>query len=648
MTGRLSGGGRYALHARLLWRAAPAQSLACLVLTAASAAVNTASLIATGGLVGALPDAIKDGPGSPAAAQAWQWLVVTAALFVAGPVISAATEPLAQVVSARYLRLTYDMLVEVGTAPHGIAHLEDPRIAGRMGALVQAFRDWTFLTGVDRTWNIIGIRLTGIGAFVVLTSWRWWAPFVAAGSYAILSRVFTAWVGTVFDDLLDVTGNQRRRATYVRGLLTGGPVAKELRLFGMVGWLVERYATAWRDAMAVVWRNRTRNLRPIMVASAIMLGANGAIFALLAWDASVGTVSLASLVTLVQAILAMESFGPLGDQYTALARNTSAMAKLGELRTELGLPVLPDPLDRPRTDSGNGDPSAERLSAGEALPIELRDVTFTYPARSEPTVANLSLAVPPGQSVAVVGANGAGKSTLIKLLCGLYPPDSGSVRVGGGDPASDESTRRKVAVIFQDFVHYHLPLRDNIGFGSLTHHHDDEVLGHALSDAGGGELMTRLDHGWDTVLSPEYADGTELSGGQWQRVALARALAALAGGAGVLVLDEPTAALDVRAEAALFDRFLDVTRGMTTLLVSHRLSSVRHADRVLVLGEDPDHPGSGVRLIEDGSHDELMAAGRTYAQMFTLQARRFAAAGASGVGQDHAQDDAHRDGGVEP
>jgi len=244
-------------------------------------------------------------------------------------------------------------------------------------------------------------------------------------------------------------------------------------------------------------------------------------------------------------------------------------------------------------------------------------------------VRGLDLHVPPGQSLAVVGVNGAGKSTLIKLICGLYEPAAGSVRIDGGDPYADEASRRRVAVIFQDFVHYQLPLRDNVGFGSIAHRDDLEILSHALADAGGQDLPTRLEHGWDTVLDAGFEHGSDLSGGQWQRVALARALAAVAGGAGVLVLDEPTAALDVRAEAALFDRFLQVTRGVTTILVSHRLSSVRHADRIVVIDGDGANSGTGApgAIVEDGTHEQLIAAGGRYAAMFTLQARRFAAAG---------------------
>jgi ATP-binding cassette, subfamily B, bacterial len=362
-------------------------------------------------------------------------------------------------------------------------------------------------------------------------------------------------------------------------------------------------------------------------------------FAMLARDALAGAVSLAALATLVQALFALESFGPLGDAQSELARNTAAAAKLVEVRRGVGLPGLPRRQDAeaPETPAtvGRSTPAttgpaatasttAPDRAGRSAATIDLAEVTFTYPTRDEPAFHDLTLRIPAGQSVGIVGVNGAGKSTLIKLLCGLYAPDSGTVRIDGHDPAVDPAARRRVAVIFQDFVRYHLSLRDNVGFGAWTHLHDDDVLMQALADAGAVDLLDRLRQGWETVLSPEYADGTDLSGGQWQRVALARAFASLAAGAGVLVLDEPTASLDVRAEAALFDRFLEVTRGMTTLLVSHRLSSVRHAERIVVVGAAGGDQGA---IVQDGSHDELMAAGGAYAQMFTLQASRFAAAG---------------------
>jgi ATP-binding cassette subfamily B protein len=208
-----------------------------------------------------------------------------------------------------------------------------------------------------------------------------------------------------------------------------------------------------------------------------------------------------------------------------------------------------------------------------------------------------------------------GKSTLIKLLCGLYEPDGGRILVGGHPPVT---ARGRIAVIFQDFVRYRLPLRENVGFGSLGRMQDTAELEVALRDAGAGELLARLPRGWDTVLSKEFEGGVDLSGGQWQRIALARALAAVRGGAGMLILDEPTASLDVRAETELFERFLELTKDVTTILVSHRLSSVRRADRIVVVADG--------RVAEDGTHDELMRLGGRYAEMFTLQAERFAEA----------------------
>jgi ATP-binding cassette subfamily B protein len=299
----------------------------------------------------------------------------------------------------------------------------------------------------------------------------------------------------------------------------------------------------------------------------------------------------------------------LGDEQVLSAQSMATTNQLEEARRECGLPGLsfgPDPCPRPDTER-------------RAAEIRIRGLRFAYPSRSDRVFDGLDLTIPAGQSIAVVGVNGAGKSTLIKLLCGLYRPDSGEVLVDGFDPGNDPAARERVAVIFQEFTRYQLPLRHNVAIGARSLADNDDVIGRALHDAGADDVVARLPQGWDTVLSGEYEGGTDLSGGQWQRIALARALASVAGGAGVLVLDEPTAALDVRAEAELFDRFLDVTRGVTTLLVSHRLSSVRHADRIVVIDEG--------RIVEDGTHAELLAARGRYATMFTLQASRFAAAG---------------------
>ncbi len=626
--------GRYVLHARLLWRSAPGLSLLCLLVTAGSALAGTVALVTTGQLIGSLPALVREGSGSVAAGRTWFWLAATAVALVSGPLLSALSTALTSAVSARYLTTTFDMLLEVGTHPYGVAGFDDPTLMSRLDGLRQAMRDWTFVNGVDSTWTVVGHRLGGVGALVVVCTWRWWVGVVLVLGAILLSKTFTTWIDTLFDELLEVTGNARREATYVRRLLTSGEAGKEIRLFDLGGWLLERFRTTWLTAMTLVWRHRSKTLRPIMGALILFFVLNVGAFALLAGDALAGVVSLGALVTLVQALFGLEAFGPLGDPQSELARNTAAAAELVALRRTIGLGTPPDPrrLRDDATTLSSRAPAVTTLAAttapervAQAATIDLVDVTFTYPTRDEPAFRDLTLHIPAGQSVGVVGVNGAGKSTLIKLLCGLYPPDRGTVCVDGLHPALDRSARRRVAVIFQDFVRYHLPLRDNVVFGAEERLDDEVVLKQALTDAGASGLLDRLDRGWDTVLSPEYAEGTDLSGGQWQRVALARAFASLAAGAGVLVLDEPTASLDVRAEAALFDRFLEVTRGMTTLLVSHRLSSVRHAERIVVLGATGGGRGA---IVEDGSHAELMAAGGAYARMFTLQASRFAAAGA--------------------
>jgi ATP-binding cassette, subfamily B, bacterial len=243
-----------------------------------------------------------------------------------------------------------------------------------------------------------------------------------------------------------------------------------------------------------------------------------------------------------------------------------------------------------------------------AREIRFRNVTFAYPPASEPVLAGFDLTIPAGSSLAIVGQNGAGKTTLAKLLCRLYDPQQGAIEVDGIDlRALDiESWRSRVTAVFQDFIRFELPLRDNVAPAGAP----DDAIQSSLA-AAGAEGLAAL----DTVLARGYPGGTELSGGQWQRIALARALCAVRLGAGLVLLDEPTAQLDVRGEAEIFDRILAATRHATTILISHRFSTVRHADRICVL----EHG----KVVELGTHEELMAAGGRYRTMFDLQASRF-------------------------
>jgi ABC-type multidrug transport system fused ATPase/permease subunit len=262
------------------------------------------------------------------------------------------------------------------------------------------------------------------------------------------------------------------------------------------------------------------------------------------------------------------------------------------------------PAGRLRSEGHSGDRRADGTPARE---IRLRDVTFAYPAGAS-VLEHFDLTIPAGSSLAIVGQNGAGKTTLAKLLCRLYDPQAGAIEIDGVDLREFDlaSWRSRVAAVFQDFIRLELPLRDNVAPAGAP----DDVVRSALESAGATNLAAL-----DTVLARGYDGGTDLSGGQWQRIALARALAAVTLGAGVVLLDEPTAQLDVRGEAEIFDRLLAATRHCTTILISHRFSTVRHADRICVL----EHG----RVIELGTHDQLMALAGRYWTMFNLQAQRF-------------------------
>jgi len=243
--------------------------------------------------------------------------------------------------------------------------------------------------------------------------------------------------------------------------------------------------------------------------------------------------------------------------------------------------------------------------------ICFRSVRFAYPG-GEPVLDGFDLTIPAGSSLAIVGQNGAGKTTLAKLLCRLYDPQEGAIEVDGVDLRELDvgAWRGRVSAVFQDFIRFELSLRENVAPTGAP----DEVVEAALADAGASGLAPL-----EATLSKAYPGGTEVSGGQWQRIALARALCAIRMGAGLVLLDEPTAQLDVRGEAEIFDRILAATRHATTILISHRFSTVRHADRIGVL----EHG----RLVELGTHAELMALGGRYRTMFDLQASRFARGG---------------------
>jgi ATP-binding cassette, subfamily B, bacterial len=365
----------------------------------------------------------------------------------------------------------------------------------------------------------------------------------------------------------------------------------------LAGWTVERFISRRKQLFDLQYRATRLREKPVIWCMIIVVVANAAVFGALGFDAVGGGLPLDRLVVYVQVALGVSliAFGGLNWALDGAAAPVAAVARLGPSMARLGRLVVGQKpaADRPRHE------------------IAFRDVSFGYPGSERTVLAGLDLVVPAGTSLAIVGQNGAGKTTLAKLLCRLYDPINGSVRVDGVDLRTIElaSWRRRLAAVFQDFVRFELSLRDNVDPAGEAS--EDDIRA-ALRDAG-AEHLAEL----DTPLAKGYSGGTDLSGGQWQRVALARALCGVRRGAGLVLLDEPTAHLDVRGEAEVFDRVLRATREVTTILISHRFSTVRHADRICVL----EHG----RVIELGSHDELMALGGRYKTMFELQAKRFEA-----------------------
>nr|MBA2698077.1 ABC transporter ATP-binding protein [Nocardioidaceae bacterium] len=386
-----------------------------------------------------------------------------------------------------------------------------------------------------------------------------------------------------------------RHTSYAYDLATEPTAAKEVRLFGIAPWLFDRFTRHRLDLHQLQYEATRLREKSLTAALLIVLAANSLLFAVLAERGYDGRLDLQSVVTYAGAAFGASSiaFGGLSWALDGAAAPVVAICRLEPEMAAAGA--------LSRAASPTAPPS-------EAPEIRFRNVTFTYPTGSRPVLEGFDLTIPAGASLAIVGQNGAGKTTIAKLLCRLYDPDSGLIEIDGVDLRDLDlaAWRSRLAAVFQDFVRYDLTLRDNVApLGGDTH-----LVEQALDRAGALGLA-----GLDAPMAKGYPGGVDLSGGQWQRVALARAIAKVGGGAHVVLLDEPTAMLDVRGESEIFRRVLGATSEATTILVSHRFSTVRQAELICVV----EHG----RVIEFGVHHELMALRGRYRTMYDLQASRF-------------------------
>jgi len=398
------------------------------------------------------------------------------------------------------------------------------------------------------------------------------------------------------------TSPARRRMDYLSQLITRDSYAKEVQLFGLAPYFVERFrligAAFYRQQRRQVVARRTA--APAWNVISLLVGA--LTYAYVGLSAVSGRLTLGDLTLYTAAAVALQAaVQNLFQGASAMYENNlylNLLYRLLAIQPTVRAPDRPAPL--PTVVRGH---------------LRFEHVWFRYPGSENPALADVSFEILPAQTVAVVGPNGAGKSTLVKLMCGLYRPDRGRVLLDGVDVATldPRELRRQFGALFQDHVSYQATAAENIGLGDLDHLEDDVAIRLAAAKAGAENLLRGLPRGYHTPLGKWFDQGVNLSGGEWQKVALARAFMR---DVPVLVLDEPSSALDARAEHEVFERLRSLAAGRATMYISHRFSTVRRADRIIVLDAG--------RIAESGTHDELMHAGGLYAEMFGLQAEAYA------------------------
>jgi ATP-binding cassette subfamily B protein len=498
------------------------------------------------------------------------------------------------------LRLGIDLNVRILEKAEQLElrHFEDPEFYDK---LTRARREASSrpLSLIQSNFQVVRYGLTLAGYMALLLRFSGWM------AVAVLLATIPAFVaearfsGAAFR-LRNWRSPDSRRLTYLEYVLANDEHAKEVKLFGLGPLLLGRYKqlaeTFFADDRRLALQRAVWGTALSLLSTAVFYGC----YALIVVATVRGRLSLGDMTLYLAAFRqGQQSFQAVLSALGGMYEDTLYMSNLFDyFAIPIGARAALGPVGAVRAEQG----------------IRFEGVGFRYDTRTGDRWAlrDVSVFVPKGQSLALVGENGAGKTTFIKLLAGLYEPTEGRILLDGRDLRTwdPRELRARIGVIFQDFNEYQLALRENVAFGSVDHREDELRVGRAVEQGGAAALVTSLSAGLETQLGRWFSGGVELSGGQWQKVALARAF--MREEADILILDEPTAALDAEAEHAVFQRFRALAAGRTTILISHRFPTVRMADRILVL--------EAGRVVEDGSHAQLLAAGRRYAQLFSLQA----------------------------
>jgi ABC-type multidrug transport system fused ATPase/permease subunit len=581
------------------------------VVTALAGVLLLASLIPTGvavtlaALVGRLDELNRTG----AFAAVVVPLLAFGAVVVLEHVVAALTAPLIFAARSRIDGRHRTQVTGTAATSDRIDVLERPEVQVLVrAALADRTRgfDSTPADGAIGQLRWAATMVGAAGCCAVLAAYRWWLiPLIAVP--ALASRMLrTRQAFALMHAWQEATHGELHADVWRRAALSPSE-GKDVRVFGFADWMVDRMQGHVHAANRDMWAHINRMVRAswqtLLLAGLALVPAYMAVTADAAGRAT--SIGVATAVLSAGAGLFLV-LGPNEDLYHMVGA-VQVLRAFDQLRT-----VLAEP----------GHPTAKFHSGPQPPAVRFDHVRFSYPDTDRTVLDGVDLDIRPGEVLAIVGLNGAGKSTLIKLLAGLYRPTSGRITADGVDLATVDPAawREQISVVFQDFIHYQLPAADTVALGQSRHPVDANLIAAAAREAGFDSVVAGLPQGWQTPLSRSRSGGVELSGGQWQQAVLARALYAVGHGARLLVLDEPTAHLDVRTELEVFERLSNRRGQVSIVLISHRLSSVRQADRIVLL--------DGGRIVESGNHDELMRLDGSYAEMFTIQAASFQPQGA--------------------
>ena len=571
------------------WRAVPLPAAALGLRTLLLAATAPALPWATGRLV----DAIAGSRGPHAFRALVPWVLALVALRLLGSALRLAGGWLETFVREAQMRHMLGRVLEKVTR----VPLERYEVPGFHDSLWRTAGDFAGYQMHDLFWRSVYLLqglLALIGLAWVAARGDGWTPVCILGTGLV--SMFVPWqIGVEWYALQRAMTPETRLLQYMARLLTERGSAKEVRLFGLAPYLLGRwqgYADGLRGrTLAQNDRNRVK-LALVQMLPIVGFGV-GVVLALL--RARAGLVGIGTTVATIYAALSLQ------EQWQGVSGRFSEvwgwyLRAVGDLTRFLDEPEPPTP-------------------QGPCLPgpqsIDVQGLTFRYPSTEAPALDGVTFRLEPGEKVALVGENGAGKSTLVHLLLAMYRPTAGTIRHGGRDVSELDPSAlwERTGAVFQDFTRYHLTVRDNVGYGHVARLGDDTAIAMAAAAGGAAAFVEELPERYETVLGPTFG-GRDLSSGQWQRVATARGLMR---GADLLVLDEPTAALDPKAEEEVYRRFAEQAGGRTAILISHRMGFARLADRILVLKDG--------HLVEQGTHEELMGLGGEYQHLFGTQAR---------------------------